>query len=257
MFSSNSYRTKWFWPFIDLVVVIIGVYVAFLMQSSAAVKNDQREQIKVYSALKMELETMRVGFPRFAQSNIDFLNERKDLEFFDISDWRFIEPQYGYQIIEYSINIQNTDIIDFEMYNELQQLYVGIRQLEHVERLLTEVSADYQYLIPELNESHPVNLERKANNRSRMRRFRMFLSGRVGNLNRSSKKAEKILLSINERLGQDLTKEIERKFMSEISHILSEEEAVQLGAIYFPNFTKEEIIEILHQTKGIEAESQK
>ena len=80
MFSSKSTEAKWAWAFVDLIVVIIGIYIAFLLQSTSAVRKDQREQIKVYSALKMELEIMRVGFPEFAQSNIDFLKEKKGKE---------------------------------------------------------------------------------------------------------------------------------------------------------------------------------
>lgn len=92
MFSSKSDRGKWIWAFVDLIVVVIGVYVAFLIQSTTAINKDRDEQIKVYSALKMELEVMRVGFPRFAQSNVEFLAEKKNEEVFDISGWRFIEP---------------------------------------------------------------------------------------------------------------------------------------------------------------------
>lgn len=253
MFSSKSNRGKWAWAIVDLVVVVIGIYIAFLLQSTNAINNDRKEQIKVYSALKMELETMRIGFPRFAQSNIDFLNQHQDVEIFDISGWRFIEPQYGYQIIAYAINIQNTEIIDFEMYSELQQLFVGIKQLEHMERLLTEVAGEYQYSISELDQSHPLNLERNANNQSRMTRFKMFLRGRAGNLNRNSKKATEILPRINKLLGPSISKEVEAKFIHKnLTWIESEEEVVELVTQFFPDFSEKEIIEIYRQAKGIE-----
>ena len=258
MFSSKSNRGKWAWAVVDLVVVIIGIYIAFLLQSTSSIQNDRREKIKVYSALKMELEAMRVGFPEFAKGNLAFLNQVKDQEIFDISSWRFIEPQYAYKIIEYAINVQNTEIINFEMYNELQQLYVGIKQLEHMELLLNELGGDFQYLIPEVDENHPLNLERKANNRSRIYRFRMFLRGRAGNLNRTSNMAKGILQKINEFLGSALSKEVETKFIKEnISWLGSEEEAVQLIIEYFPNFTEQEITEIYRQAKGLETGPQK
>ena len=258
MFSSKSNRGKWTWAFVDLIVVIIGIYIAFLLQSTSAVQNDRREQVKVYSALKMELEAMRVVFPEFATSNINFLDRVKDRETFDISSWRFVEPQYAYKIIEYAINVQNTEIVDFEMYNQLQKLYVGIKQLEHMELLVNEISGEYQYLIPELKKNHPLNLERTANNRSRIYRFKMFLQGRAGNLNRTSKMATDILSTINERLGPEQTKAINQKFIAENAPwIGSEVEAVQLGLQHFPDLTEKEIMEIYRQAKGIATEPQK
>jgi len=258
MFSSKTDSRRWAWAIVDLVVVIIGIYIAFLLQSTTSIQNDRREKIKVYSALKMEMESMRVVFPLFAESNVEFLEQVKDQEFFNISDWRFIEPQYAYKIIEYAINVQNTEIIDFAMYDELQKLYVGIKQLEHMELLLNEVASQYQYLIPELDENHPMNLERKANNRSRLYRFRMFLRGRAGNLNRTSDMAMGILQSINEFLGPELSKEVDQKFIKEsVTRVGSEERAVQLALKYFPNFSEAEITAIYRQAKGIETEPQK
>lgn len=153
-----------------------------------------------------------------------------------------MSPQYGYQIIEYAINIQNTEIIDFEMYHELEKLYVSIKQLEHMESLITETAGNYQYSITELESNHELNLERKANNRSELYRFKMFLRGRAGNLNRISKQAAEVLVLINSLLGEDRAKEIDLKFIYEnMTWIESENEAVQLVLQYFPSLTEEEI----------------
>ena len=155
------------------------------------------------------------------------MTQSKTENFRIFSGWRFIEPQYGYQIIEYAISIQNTEIIDFSTYEELQKLYVNIKQLEHTERLLTDLAGAYQYLIPELAEDHPLNLERKANNRSRIFRFRMFLSGRAANLKRTSENATQLLAQINEFLGPELKQAIDRKYVSEnIGWIKTEEQAI-------------------------------
>ena len=251
MFSSKSNRGKWAWAFVDLLVVIIGVYIAFLMQSSASERNDQKEQIKIFSALKMELEAFRVGFPQFANSNYEYLKSIEDQELHDISGWRFIEPQYGYQIIEYAINIQNTEIIDFSTYEMLQKLYVNIKQLEHTERLITQLSGEYQYTIPELDASHPLNMERMANNRSRIVRFKMFLRGRAANLNRTSEDAMNLLEQINAALGPVLKKEIDIKYIaSNISRINSEDQALRLVKKYFPGIEEDTIRNLYREAKG-------
>ena len=55
LFASDK---KLGWVIIDLFVVIIGVYCAFLIQNSATAQQDKKEQTKIYSALKMELEAV-------------------------------------------------------------------------------------------------------------------------------------------------------------------------------------------------------
>lgn len=253
MFSSKSTRGKWVWAFVDLLVVIIGVYTAFLIQSSAASSNDKSEKIKVYSALKMELEEFRVAFPEFAQSNKNFLKKTAEAEHLNFSGWRFIEPQYGYQIIEFAINIQNNSIIDFEAYEELKKLYVFIKQLEHAERLVTEVAGTYQQPIQELDEQHPLNLERKANNNTNLFRFRMFLRTRIGVLERTSKACVPLLEKINDELGPEKRKELDEKFIvGKLGWVSSEEEAVELISEYFPSFTEEEAKELYQKANPVE-----
>lgn len=248
MFSTTSSRGKWVWALVDLLVVIIGVYIAFLIQSYSEENTDKREKIKVYSALKMELEMFRVSFPLFAEGNLKYLkkNSAGDL---DISAWRFVEPQYGYQIIEYSINIQNTEIINFETYDELKKLYVAIKRLEHTERLITEVASEYQYPIPELEAHHDLNLERKANNKSRVMRFRMFLRGRIGMLKRISESLDFLLNHVNEKLGPVLSKEINKRFIVEQIGWMadSEKNAIEIITKHFSEFTEEEALKVYRE----------
>ena len=80
MFSSKSSRGKWAWALVDLLVVIIGVYIAFLIQSSTEEKRDKREQIKVLSGLKYELEVFRIQFPGRAKYANNLVNDWKDKE---------------------------------------------------------------------------------------------------------------------------------------------------------------------------------
>ncbi|MEO1254631.1 MAG: hypothetical protein AAFY41_07080, partial [Bacteroidota bacterium] len=206
MFSSKSTRGKWTWALVDLLVVIAGVYIAFMIQLASSDNKAKKEKIKIYAALKTELEEFRVSFPMFADGNRSYLKEVEGKDIRTIG-WRFIEPQYGYKILEYGIDIQNTEIIDFETFEELKKIYVAIKQLEHMERLITEVAGEYQYLIDELPESHPLNLERKANNEANTFRFRMFLEGRVFCLERIAKEVSPLLNKINEELEPSLKKQ--------------------------------------------------
>lgn len=250
MFSTKSNRGKWIWAFVDLLVVIIGVYIAFLIQSSAAERQDTKEKTKVLMALKYELETFRIQFPQFADYMTNYHEEVKDNEMTNFSGWRYNEPQYAYQIIEYAMNLENEDVIDFQLYDQLQKLYVEIKQLEHVERLITEISGKYKKYIPELSMTHELNLERKADNASQFERFLMFVRSRAFSLNRVAASTKDALLLINEQLGSEKVKEIEREIITNyLRFVSSKEEMIQMGTKYFQSFTEKEILDLYEAGK--------
>ncbi|GAB4231803.1 MAG: hypothetical protein Tsb0034_04290 [Ekhidna sp.] len=250
MFSSKSSRGKWAWAFVDLLVVIIGVYIAFLIQSSAAERKDKQEQAKVLTALKYELEAFRIQFPGFAQYMENYYDRIKDDPETDFSGWRYVEPQYAYQIIEYGLSVDNESIVDFQLYDALQKLHVRIKQLEHIERLITEIAGNYKQPIPELAGNHELNLERKADNSSQFRRFLMFARSRASNLLSSADAAKQALDLINERLGPEKRKEIESEFILSRSSYYETEEKFR-GAIknYFPDFSDEEIDKLYQESQ--------
>lgn len=245
-----SSENKLTWVVIDLVIVIIGVYCAFLIQSYAEEQKSQRMKEQVLTALKFELEAFRIQLPEFADYVRDYLKDIQAEENPDISGWRFVEPQYSYKIVEYAMQLENGDIIDFEMYDNLQKLYVSIKQLEHVERLITNRGGAYKRLVPELPKDHPVNLERMADNQDNLRRFTIFLRGRIGNLMRVTNVSSDVLKRIDADLGYEKSKEIERAFIIEnMPRIGSEEEVIALGAAYFPKFNEDEIIQLFLDSK--------
>jgi len=232
------------WVLIDLLVVIIGVYCAFLIQTSAEKKSNLKEKEKVLTALKVELETFRIQFPQFANYVADFYNEIKDEEYVDFSDWRFADPQYAYKIIEYAMDVNNNEIVDFQLFEQLQKMYVGIKQLEFTERNITKKADLYKQLIPELSETHPLNLERKADNRTSFKRFKLFLRGRIQGLRRATTTAENALELINESLGPEKCKPIEKDvIIFSMKYTKSEEEAIEMIQSLFPNFSVQELKE--------------
>ena len=252
MFSSKSTRGKWAWAFVDLLVVIIGVYIAFLIQSKASESRDAKEQEKVFTALKYELEHFRLQMPGMSgymekkvESLLAILNEGR-YENFD--NYRFIEPQYSYQIIEYAINLQNTEIVDFELYNALQQLYVEIKKLEHAERLITATSQSYQTLPEGLSKSNPIYQISWAKNYDNFGRFIFFLRDRGRILQSVADASETALPLINQNLNPQKRKNIEKEILTKgLGIIPSEEAAVQQVQKYFPDFTEEEVRELYRQ----------
>lgn len=249
-------ENKLSWILIDLVIVIIGVYTAFLIQSYAEKNYNEREKEKVLTALKVELESFRLSFPRFADYMAGYHDEIKDQEDVDFSGWRYIEPQYAYQIVEYAIRLENNEIIDFELYDELQKLFVGVKQLEHVERLITAYSGQYKVLIKELDTGHPSNLERKAENASNLYYFKLYVRSRARSLQRVAIVSEDALEIIDNDLGLERARTIELDFLEEnAGRILDQaagavDQAVPIIDGLFPKLSTDEIRTILEKEAG-------
>ena len=100
IFSANN---KLLWVLVDLFIVIIGVYCAFLMQNYAEQSKNAKEQDKVLTALKYELEFFRYRMFETSlgmQGKLRGLKEIQAKGSYDyFSDYRFIEPQYDYCLL--------------------------------------------------------------------------------------------------------------------------------------------------------------
>ena len=63
------------WLLLELLIVFVGVYLAFLFQSYAEQAKIDKEKEKVLVSLKLELEEFRTSFPRFAEYQEGMVNE--------------------------------------------------------------------------------------------------------------------------------------------------------------------------------------
>ena len=240
------------WITLELVIVFIGVYLAFLLQTFNESRKEQKEAEKVYTALKYELEYFRVKLPGMA---VYSRNQRRDLRkiyregnynFF--GNWRFIAPQYQYGIVEYASNLQNNNIVDFQLYDELQDLYNFIQRLEHAESLIMEISQKYQAIPDGLSKSSETYQLRYADNMTNFNRYITFVADRANNLTMVARSAQRCLDVINPRLDAKKRKEIEAALIrQEIRDFGTIEEAVPEGLRMFPDFTEEEMKALYEQ----------
>ena len=252
LFSSDN---KFTWVLIDLLIVIIGVYCAFLIQSYAETQKNRKESDRVLTALKHELEFFRY---RMYETALGMKNEGEKLltvrasrSYVDFSNYRFIEPQYDYQTIEYALNVQNTEIIDFELYEVLQSLRVEIKKIEYVERLLTETSRRYRSLPEKLDPKSTTYQLILSENQDNFDRFVTLITDRGGISARISKASTEAIPILNERLGEEKTHEIERQIILEnVDLVDNEDQAVVLAKRLFPDFSEEEIRELYKQGKN-------
>ena len=249
-----STKNKFTWVLVDLLIVIVGVYCAFLIQRySENVKND-KERNRIIKALKYEAEVLRylmteasAGMAKYA----DQLEKVKNVQYSDFSNYRFIEPQYDYQTLHYALNLQNPQIIDFELHQLLQAMEVEIRKLEHTERLITEVSANFRRLPPKLSKDSEAFLLLQSQNVDNFERFQMFIRDR-GNISKILLETSIAALAvINKHLGPEQTKAIEKKLMLQNAEYFgSEELSVEIGKALFPHFTEEELREIYREGRS-------
>lgn len=240
----------------------IGVYCAFIIQNYAEKEKNNKERDRVLTALKFEIELFRFTMSEISIGMDGYSKELKSTlsqgEYSNFSDYRFIEPQYSYQIVEYSINNQNVQIIDFELYDELQKLFSEIKKIEHVERLLTETARRYLTLPSNINRSDNTYKLAWAENYDNFNRFVILIRDRGQIATRIAEASTNALPLINQRLGAAKTKQIETEILiRNIDRVRNEEEAVYLVKQYFPSFTKEEVVQLYkkHKSKSTESES--
>ena len=207
------------WLSLELLVVFVGVYLAFVFQSYSERQKISAEKEKVLTSLKRELEEFRTSLPGFASYQENKTKEWDSLlrigEVREFYNWRYLEPQYNFQVIEYAINLQSSEIISFDLYEALMNLYKEIKQLEHVERLMTEFSGEYNSIPADLNQNSEAIRLLKADNIYHFFRFNQFAKDRINGLHSVAKAAEDNLVMIDEQLGPDKVEQIELGYLQE------------------------------------------
>ncbi len=233
------------WLFLELLIVFIGVYLAFVFQSYAEDKKIHKEREKVLVGLKLELEEFRTSFGQFADFQQNKVEEWDSL--FNINEvgnyygWRYIEPQYNFMIIEYALDQKGTEIVSFDLYDKLSRLYGEIKKLEHVERLMTTLGMRYNLISGALDKNSPEVLNMKAENRFTFFKFTGFARDRTGMLRRVVAASEEILDEINDQLGPVKTKEIDFKLIEKYSSSGVDLDFIrEIFEEYFPQYSTEE-----------------
>lgn len=234
------------WLTLELLVVFIGVYLAFLFQSYNENTKLASEGEKVFSSLKSELEFFRVQMPGRSGFTLKIWKELKDIEsqkqYSDFSDWRFLEPQYGYQVIEYAINLQSSEIVDFELYDKLQVLYATIKRLEHAERMIMQMAQRHVAVPQQLSRSEPEVALRHAENYQNFKRLLVFLHDRAEDQQEVADRSEDCLRIINARMNPETRRNIESGLIKmQLGQFDTVQDAIEAVRRYFPDFTQEEI----------------
>lgn len=242
------------WLFLELLIVFIGVYLAFLFQSYAEGNKMDKEKEKVLVGLKLELEEFRTGFNRFADFQEDKVKEWDSLfaieKVGDYYGWRYIEPQYNFSIIEYALDLKGTDIVDFDLYDDLSKIYSEIKKLEHTERLMTELGMQYKIISGSLDPSSQMAKNLAAENRFHFFKFKGFARDRVGILRRAANYSNGLLETINSALGPKRAQEVEYRLLEK--YIEAGVDIPFVKEVFeenFPHYSEEEFSRMVEEIK--------
>ncbi len=240
-------ENKLVWVLVDLIIVILGVYGAFLIQQYATTERTLKEREEIISSLKYELEFFRVQMPgKSWYSNnqaTKWRQMRNEGTYEDYSDWRFVEPQYNYSVVQYALDIQDTDIISFDLNNALYKVYRQVTRIENIERTMTQLGFRYQS-IPAEAKKGTIEYEIIWNrNYDDFKRLGWAMSDRSKDQALLAEESAKALSIVNDQLKPINKRRIEEDLIIEYVDELvkNEEEAVVAVAEVFPDFTEEEI----------------
>jgi len=135
-------------PLLDLVIVITGVTVAFLLSNWNTQRSEQAERIKILTSLHGELKVMEKLFSGMADYQLKMTKSWDSLHSIgvhsDFHHYYYIQPQYNYSVIEYAINTRNSAIVDFRLHEQLLSLYQHIKMLEESEVYMTRIALEYR-----------------------------------------------------------------------------------------------------------------
>jgi len=195
-FQFNSLK-KYGKPFLDLAIVITGVTVGFLLSNWSAVKKEKEERKKVLISLQGELNEMTEYFPSMATYQFKMTKTWDSLhnlgQLSDFNYYYYLQPQYNYSVIEYAINARNSDVIDFQLYEQLLLLYKHIKMLEEAEVYMTRLALENR---PDAKGNPQINQA----NLFLFDRFIGFSRNRAKSLQTAHNIASKILTMMNNAL---------------------------------------------------------
>ncbi len=237
------------WVLLELLIVFVGVYLAFVLQAYSETQKNKKEQEKVLVSLKLELEAFRISFPGFADFHQNVVDEWDSLfaakkvgSFFS---WRYLEPQYNFSVLEYAINTEGSEIISFELFESLSELYLDIKRLEHAERLITEMGHHYKITPAGVSEDDLEGRKVSAENRLYFYKTIGYSKDRIGIMKRVASLSVDILKILNDQLGAERSRGVDLEFIGKYYKRDPDKEHLRgFRDQYFPDITEEELKEI-------------
>ena len=201
--TKKKKRGSYFWRLLgELIVVFAGVFMAFMINSYREDQLLEQEKQKVLNGLLVELRSAQEVLPKQIKWQAHFcdsLKSRIDREIIpgELSSYRFLQPQYPMHLLDYSLTLKGSEIIDQELFIALSGLSSNAQRMRHAEELINEVSLAYRPvtsgLLPE--EAY----QRGSENLYLARRFYEFSVDRLNNMRLLEKQVAEVIALLEAR----------------------------------------------------------
>ena len=139
--------------FVDLIVVFIGVYLAFIFAEYQQDQKKHRETQRVIGLLQIGVSRLEgafngaVGFHERFDENFSAQLETEEIPHFGFQT--YVAPQYPIDQIQYIITSESYDLFDLDLYVWLTEYSNAIQRIMYVEEKIVEMSDRYQPLPPD------------------------------------------------------------------------------------------------------------
>ncbi|WP_395373301.1 hypothetical protein [Marinicella sp. W31] len=138
---------------VDLIVVFIGVYLAFIFAEYQQDQQRHKETQKVIGLLQIGVSRLEssfngaVGFHERFDENFSAQLEAEVIPHFGFQT--YVAPQYPIDQIKYIITSESYDVFDLDLYVWLTEYSNAIQRIMYVEEKIVQMSDRYQPLPPE------------------------------------------------------------------------------------------------------------
>lgn len=207
----------WKMLLLELVVVFVGVFLAFEFNSFSENQKVKSEKEKVMTSLKKELDMIGLSFGNMGAFQKGMVQEWDSLlrnkQLGDFYDWRYIQPQYNYAVLEYALDTRDARIVSFELYEKLVKVYRELKKLEHAENLMTEWGGQYKLLPLDMDTTSIAYQNRAADNRFAFYKFIRYANDRANIMSGLPEYAQDALKVINNNFTPKQRFELEKEVL--------------------------------------------
>lgn len=206
---------------LELLIVFVGVFLAFEFNTFSENQKVRSEKEKIMTSLKNELDVIGLSFGNmgaFQKSKVAEWDSLLRIEQFgDFYDWRYIQPQYNYAVLEYALDTRDSRIIDFQLYEKLVKVYQEIKKLEYAENLMTEWGGQFNNMPTNIDAKDADYQYRVADNRFAFYKFTKYAADRASILQRLPEYARAALELVNKEFSPKQRLELEKEVLRTIA----------------------------------------
>ena len=186
--------------FVDLIVVFIGVYLAFIFAEYQQDLQKQKETKKIISLLQIGVSRLEGSFSGAVGYHEQYAeNFTTSLETGEIPHYGFqtyVAPQYPIDVIKYISTSESYELFDLDLYVLLTEYSGAVQRIMYVEKRIVELADKYQPLPAETDPQYQQMYRQQLHNAKRYLQYMNMRGEIAGRLATMSAALNKMLIKI-------------------------------------------------------------